>query len=498
MKKLLPALLLFAFLPAFSQERISLAVQESREIQLPFAVQSYKATPQKKVKIDSISENKLLVTGVSQGNCELLVSGGSISRKVFISVVSNLKAMLKKIRYDLQDLTELDIAVNQDVIFISGSLSKYDKWKYLNDVLASYDRKTVLSYVKFVPSAETVINLRKTLETLGYKFSEKETAEPGLLFLKMSPEAFFLSGKVFSQGELNEIMEVLNAQPWLDLGTKGVAPAGKVKAMVNISVVKTQIAVDIAFLALNARDRDNLGSGGVLSGRVDFNFLYDIINGRTTEKVAQFGGDMNRTLGFLANSGVTRIHKAGSVSFTNGDASGGHLKVGGTKYVRVSGVGSSDLKEINYGFIITVKGTIMNRRQINLNLDLELSHMDGENEKMDNTVRTSRVAEFDKTAIIGGFKDITRTIGNSGFPILRNTPVLQWFVAEQSDTDVQNDLLVLACPRVCLDSKVVQIDIPVTDRVAPTVKDVDKDNEEYKKGRKKYSGNLYWLNWFVW
>ena len=498
MKKLFLALLGLAFLSVHAEDRISLAVQESREIQLPFAVQTYKATPQEKIKVDSISENKLLITGLAQGNCELLISGGSISKKVFISVVSNLKAMLKKIKYDLQDLSELDIAVNQDVIVISGSLSKYDKWKYLNDVLRSYDGKVVLSYVKFVPSAETVINLRKTLETLGFKFTEKETAEPGLLCLKMSPEAFFLSGKVFSQGEQKEIMDVLNSQPWLDLSGSGVAPAGKIKGMVNISVVKTQVVVDIAFVGLNSADEDKLGSTkNNILGDVNFGILYNIVKG-TTDKTATIGANMTNTLNFLAKSNVTRIHHAGSVSFTNGEPAGGYLKVGGTKYIKVEGVGASDVKEVNYGFIVTVKGTILNRRQIKLDLNLELSHMNGPTDKLDKTVRTSRIAEFDKTAIIGGFREITRDISNSGLPILRNTPVLQWFVAEQGESEVKVDLLVLACPRVYQESKTVQIEIPVTDQVAPSVKEVDKSNKEYKKSKKKYSGMLYWLNWFVW
>ncbi|MBR4665681.1 MAG: hypothetical protein IKO93_17590, partial [Lentisphaeria bacterium] len=125
-----------------------MAVHESREIQLPFAVQSYKATPQERVKIESVSDNKLLITGMTQGDCELIISGGSISKKVAIQVVSNLKTVLKKLKSDLQELSELDIFVNQDAITIRGNLSKYDQWKYLTDVLKSYDKKVVFSYVE--------------------------------------------------------------------------------------------------------------------------------------------------------------------------------------------------------------------------------------------------------------------------------------------------------------------------------------------------------------
>ena len=162
MKNLFFLLALGTFFVANAQERISLALQESKEIYQPFSIQTYKATPEDKIKIAEVAENKLLITGVSQGDCELLISGGSVSKKISISVVSNLKTVLKKLKNDLQELGELDISVNQDIIVIRGNLSKYEKWKYLNDVLSSYDKKSIRSYVKFVPSAETVITLKKT------------------------------------------------------------------------------------------------------------------------------------------------------------------------------------------------------------------------------------------------------------------------------------------------------------------------------------------------
>ena len=170
------------------------------------------------------------------------------------------------------------------------------------------------------------------------------------------------------------------------------------------------------------------------------------------------------------------------------------MKVGGTEFVRVE----DDLKEINYGFIITVKGTILNHRQISLNLDLEYSHMADERHKEDNIIRTERIVDFNKTAIIGGFKEVTRNISNNGLPIFRNTPVIQWFTAQQNEEVNKADLLILACPRVYQDSNEVQIEIPVTKQVSPIAKDINKTNSEYKEEQKKYSGWLYWLNWFVW
>ena len=113
-------------------------------------------------------------------------------------------------------------------------------------------------------------------------------------------------------------------------------------------------------------------------------------------------------------------------------------------------------------------------------------------------VRLSFLIEFDKTAVIGGFQQVTRTLNNSGLPILRSVPVLQWFVGEQSEGEEKMDLLILACPRISQESSDKQIEIPVTKQVTEKVKVVDSTNAEYKEDQKKYSGWLYWLNWFVW
>ena len=76
--------------------------------------------------------------------------------------------------------------------------------------------------------------------------------------------------------------------------------------------------------------------------------------------------------------------------------------------------------------------------------------------------------------------------------------MLKWFVAEEEDEVQKADLLILACPRIYKESQIVQMEIPLTEKVAPIVKDVKKSNSDYKDSQKKYSGWLYWMNWFVW
>ena len=500
MKKItLTVFLISLTLAIFAQEKLTIIMGDSTNITLPFVIEKYELSTKDFVVVTSLNDTQLSLTGKKQGECTLKVLGGGITKSYHLTIVGNTRKIMNKLRSDLQEISELSIYMNQDVIVIKGNISRYEKWELLKKVLQYYKSEKIQNYAKFVPAAETLISLKKTFSAMGYEFTDSKELMPGYLNMRMSPDTFFLSGQVFSEGERNEIMAVLKNQKWLSLGNTTNFDE-QIRGIVNISVVKTQIAVDVAFIAISKGEADKLGSSGTLNATTHFAAIYDILTGKApqNQRFAQFGGDMNRTISFLANNGITRIHKAGTITFTNNTPEGGFIKIGGTNYIRVSGVGGGDVKEVNYGFIVTIKGSVINRRQIDLNLNLENSHMSGELSKKDNSIKTSRIIDFDKTAIVGGFQEVTQNISNSGLPILRNTPVLKWFVAEEEDEVQKADLLILACPRIYKESQIVQMEIPLTEKVAPIVKDVKKSNSDYKDSQKKYSGWLYWMNWFVW
>ena len=82
--------------------------------------------------------------------------------------------------------------------------------------------------------------------------------------------------------------------------------------------------------------------------------------------------------------------------------------------------------------------------------------------------------------------------------MLRNTPVLKWFVSEDRNSTTETRLLVLACPRLQKYNPDTEINIPVSDQTATTYRDAQKDNKDRKEEEKEHSGWLNWLNWFDW
>ena len=108
------------------------------------------------------------------------------------------------------------------------------------------------------------------------------------------------------------------------------------------------------------------------------------------------------------------------------------------------------------------------------------------------------LCDLDKTIVVAGSKKIAQDTGKSGLPVLRNTPVLKWFVAEDKDSTTETRLLILACPRLMKYNPDVQIDIPLEMETTQTYEDAKKDNKDRQEEEKKHSGWLNWLNWFDW
>lgn len=115
MKKIIYCLvLLFSVCTIFAEdEKISMIVGTTKSIRVPFVVESYKLVPAKSdiVKVET-SESYIRVMASKVGEVNLLVSGGGMSNNYTITVKSNLAQTLRKLRNDLDALTELDISTN--------------------------------------------------------------------------------------------------------------------------------------------------------------------------------------------------------------------------------------------------------------------------------------------------------------------------------------------------------------------------------------------------
>ncbi len=484
------------------QEKFSIAVEGVKLIDLPFELESYRVSAKDKISVEEVSKRQLRVTGKAAGECNLSVSGGGITKEYSITVTGNLGNILKRLRNDLDGLPELDFSVNQDYIVIRGTVSNPANWELLQKVLPLY-KEHVHNFAEFRPSAETVLNLKKMLSEAGFSFcQEGEAPEIGQLSLRLSRDAVVLSGEMYSQASVNQILQILATQTWLSTDGKPAADKGQIQGIINLTVIETVLQVDIVYVGVTDSESRNIGTNSVPTASVDFGAIYDLIAGKSNNPTAQFGGNMDATVRFLAVNGISRSYNAGHVSFANNDPEGGTLHTGGTVYVKVSGIDNGSLQNIEYGLKIKVTGGLVSPSKTKLTLDLSNSSLLGASEDSytlaEDTTKQTVYCDLNKTIVVAGSKKITQDTRKSGLPVLRNTPVLKWFVSEDADSSNETHLLILACPRLVKYNPDVQIDIPLEMETAPTYSEATRDNNERIEEEKRYRGWLSWLNWFSW
>ena len=408
--------------------------------------------------------------------------------------------VLKQLRTDLDALTELDISLNDDRIVIRGTVTDPDHWSEFQRVLPHYSGKCI-NFATFRPSAETIVNLRKMLSDDGFTFSaEGAPPKPGELQMLVSTDTIVISGELYSQADIDRINRILATQTWLS--TSGGTNGGKIKGVVNLHVIETILQVDVVYVGLNENEGHSEGTGGAAPtiGNA-MSAFYDIVAGRG-DGTATISGSMPQTIAFLRNNGVTRTYNAGHVSFSNNDPKGGELHTGGTIYAKVNGIENGSLQNIEYGLKINVKGGLVSPTRAKLELQLTNSQMLSRSEDSydlaEDTTKQTVFCDLNKTLAVAGSKKLMESTAKSGLPILRNTPVLQWFVSGDSNSGSETRLLILVCPRLATYNPDTQIEIPLEQVTAPTKKEAEETNEERIEKKKKYHGPLYFLNWFVW
>ena len=127
-------------------------------------------------------------------------------------------------------------------------------------------------------------------------------------------------------------------------------------------------------------------------------------------------------------------------------------------------------------------GELLDARRTRLKLSLTNTSAvtaDGDSytREVDTTTQTV-LCDLDKTVVVAGSRKISQLTQKSGLPILRNTPVLNWFVSGDVDSENDTRLLILACPRLVKFNPDVQIDIPLEQETTPVYRDARRDNNE--------------------
>lgn len=517
-------------------EQISIVENESATIKAPFVIKNYAPSNKDVARIESVGGSELRVTAVKRGRCDLDVMGDNgLHQKYEITVVGDLAAVLETLTMDLDSVPEVRAEIRGNSIRLDGDVSSIAKWEYLMQVLSSYGN-TVRNFAKFTPGPEILLRLKETLEQAGFAVQfkrlegakEKWPAKTVALDLNKKTRVLAVQARLFTEEERITVLSILRNEAWLAVNLNDdwkkpveISPEKApfvISTLLSLYVDKPIIRLSVAYMAIGEDDLKHIGNSrattgnGVLGLEGAFGVFREFITGTTGNSRSQsIGATLDVTAGFLKQNGISRVSDTGYTLLESWDPAGAKFKSGGTLFVRtganassggVSVNTSSDLKEVSYGFTINAKGGLVDAAMMSCDFDFMIATIlpgvDGADINRKEDSSTQRISlPIGKTTLIGGFKDLVdKNTPPSGLPILRNTPLLNWFVADSGKQVSDRRLVIMVCPEIVDNTQDAKPD--VDKEINIRVQDqASKDTDEVIEERKKFHGFWYWLNWFT-
>ena len=534
MKKLAMALAVmatFGIAIAGSVEQVSLVENEITTINLPFGVKGYSPSNKDVVRIDAIGDTSLRLTALRRGRCDLEVRGDKdLVQKYEITVLGDLATELETLTSELDKVQEVSARIVGNSIRIDGEVSSIAKWEYLMKVLRSYGSK-VRNFVTFCPGPEVLLRMKETLQQADFdvvfqplgKDRKAWKANTIALALNKQTRIMTVQGRVYTPERQLQVMQCLSSERWLSLELDAAKQqaAGdedyRIRGMVDVFVDRPQIRIGLAYMAIGDSDIKRIGNPNAPAGNVlnvqgivqSIGQLFrdgargDDGQRRSSAHTVGYGASVEVLARFFKNNGISRVSNTGYTVMESWDKDGASFKSGGKIYKEVSGLNAGDLKEIEYGFMIKTQGGIVGAGDsVDMTIDFEMSRPIGYTMQdfavAEDKTKQKLILPLGKTTFIGGVKmlDENRT-SPSGLPFLRNTPLLNWFVADSGNEVNDNRLVIMICPEIIDNStgekidSVKEIDIPVTTEGAKTT-------EQREDEKRPFSGGLWNpLNWFA-
>ena len=460
------------------------------------------------------------VTGVSEGTASLeLISSGGMKEMYEVKVGGDLLAIMRNLQAELEDVGGIEISKVGESLLVKGEVNDPKGWRLLKSTLAHGDYRNVIKdQTYFRVQADTLKEFRAQLKEAQFQITDKlSEAKAGKLYVKYEGNILIISGVVYSPEEKARLERIVAAQAaWLRIEGKGGVTENeswKTMCRMDVSVDSAQMRMDVVLIGYKETDMSKFGSSEEgLKFNSMFKGLIDLCTGKTSHDNFALGADLDSTLKFLKKNEITRHSVGGHIYFKNNDPEVRKLKIGGTLKVKMKsataeGVPTQDFEDIQYGFFIDKKRASL-VDETHVDVDLQITQKKpvpikggGYEEGYDvaeNEYNPSVVCPLGKTVVLSGYKGMVEsTMPPAGFPVLRHIPIMNWFVSTEGDSFEDIRLMML------VSVKIVDGDEPEAQNMKLAYEDtknlpteVEISNKDRIESRKKWSGALYFLNWF--
>ena len=525
MKKLLTilaALCMALCASAKEIEKITVLVNQSETITAPFPVKSFAPSNKQVARVELLGGASLRVSGLSVGRCDLDVFGDNgLVQKYEVTIAPGLTETLETLTMDLDSVPEVKAEIRGNFIRLDGEVSNIQKWEYLVKVIANYG-SVVKNFAKFYPGPEILLRLKDTLEQAGFTVQFKPFGrdqktwpyETVALDLNKKTRVLNVQSRLLNVERRISILSILKAEQWLavnidDDWKKPVEVSDDkrpyvISTLLSLPVDKPVIRLSVAYMAIGEKDIRAFGDanneGFVLNGV--FQTIQGLLHGQGNHgNVATLSLGLDGVIKLMAENGINRMSEKGYTMFENWDEKGASFKSGGSVYVRIVSRDVAEMREIPYGFEVKTKGGLVTPESVALDMDISVSSIQkydtGEDidKKEDKTQQKVR-CPLGRTTLLSGFGELVDDQALRGFPVLRHTPLISWFVGEDGKNLSDRRLVIMVCPEVVDPSQdgTLNVDNEIS---IPVQQEGAKSTDQRIEERKPFSGFWYWLNWFT-
>ena len=287
------------------------------------------------------------------------------------------------------------------------------------------------------------------------------------------------------ENDIATVKRILASQVWLSPEWNG----NSMRAVTDLTVADTQLDVGIVFVGVTRTQLERLGNSSADGTVLSWNLIawFRALAGGAPDSLAGTSGgqglysylntDLKGSLVFFGNNGIADFRDGGHVTLTSNSKNFAVYENGGTLNVKVYSQDTAELKPINFGLKLKVRGGLIRSNEVRLEFDLEksLAPIKQDEDYFQRSTKTTAeiVCPLNKTAVIAGQRELTYSgSGPEGYAFLRHIPVISWFAASEENQGEELQLLILACPRIA-NRKVQMTSVP-SDETALVEKTVSR------------------------
>lgn len=485
----------------------------------------------------------LQVVAKSSGSTDVRVSGIGGAALYKVTVTNDLNEALTSLKRDLEDeFPELEVTNSNGKLKITGKISSVAKLKLKNKILKAYEEYGIMDLSSYRPTPEILLAMKKMFENADFEVVTKqpETWEPGVIFIEddLKNNMLVIKGKVYSERDYKKIEKILEGVAWLkDPKNKekdNREEEYKINYSIDVDIEDTTLQVDVVHIALTKGESERIGidwesfvNGGIKLTATAWKSIAYANNAGTTRAAGNAVGAegglryddngylekdengnaiaLTAALGLMAKDNVGHRRYSGFLTFKSNGSEPSKLHQGGKVWLQslstANNVVSSELKEVEYGLLMEVKGYMHGKDEVELEFTQSVSYpmpsMTGFQATTAYQIMNNGVSKIpircklgEAVAIGGGRETRFSDDATGSIPYLRNVPVLRWLVSQDKNTFEDIRILTLISVRKMEGSSKID---PLS---AQLLKMKEEDDEYYRnKEEKKVEPKKWYQFW---